>query len=211
MLSYFIFIKVPFSFFFFFPVVVFKWTVCVDYIVANVKNKSVYCIFENVTKQISNICIRCGMILIKLTAVHLLAEAVSFFMLLPNKEIKVLPAFSYKYSTTNPKSTVVTSGSEFLLFSMNARKISGPLSVQMKCHFLLVLAFPCASQLRMMPVSKSHCKSSKSKINLDLWANSVFLLLSFLVIPQLLMSSNVDQHYRNCHKGAPLSETWAIF
>lgn len=52
---------------------------CRQYIVADVKNKSVYTSLKNVTKQISNIHIRCRTVLTELAAVNLLTEAVSFF------------------------------------------------------------------------------------------------------------------------------------
>lgn len=59
------------------------------YIVANVKN----CLpFKSVTKQIPNMHVRSRQVLVELTAVHLLTEAVSFFAGVA-KEIKGLPDF----------------------------------------------------------------------------------------------------------------------
>lgn len=61
------------------------------FIVANVKNLFTLP-FKTVTKQIPNMHIRSRQVLVELTAVHLLTEAVSFFAGVA-KEIKVLPDF----------------------------------------------------------------------------------------------------------------------
>lgn len=79
---------------------------------ANVKNL-ITLPFKSVTKQVSSMQVRS--VLIELTAVHLLTETVLFFfMVLPNKEIKALPAFppltAPRYSTINQKSTVAYLG-----------------------------------------------------------------------------------------------------
>lgn len=110
---------------------------CRQYIVADVKNKSVYTSLKNVTKQISNIHIRCRTVLTELAAVNLLTEAVSFFNGVSKQRKTSSLLSSGKHSTSNPKSAVATLGSEFL-FSVNARKISALLSIRTRCPFILV-------------------------------------------------------------------------
>lgn len=71
------------------------------YIVANVKNLFTLT-FKSVTKQIPDMQVKSRRVLIELTAVHLLTEAVSFLLVLPNKEIKVLPDSSPPHPTPPP-------------------------------------------------------------------------------------------------------------
>lgn len=119
-------------------------------------------------------------------------------MVLPNKGIQVLCS-PLANGTANPKSAVVTLGSEFL-FSVNARKISALLSIWTKCPLYPCLALTSASQFGMVTLSKLQQDPEIKNLS-DGCINPELLLPSSLVIfPAghwaVLLKSPIEAHAR---------------